>query len=309
MAVASAAQTPVGALAVDEGQGDQYGWAVDYETAATARARALGECGCGLLGGSDVRAVCGLRRLRFPGRVRVHGSGLGLQRPGGRGRSESRPVGAARDSGGAAGPGLRPWWRGRDVRPSYAGGDPELAERVTLPVSSRRTGLREKRMAGKTLAAAAAAAGMSERAARKWQSGALPSTAKAPRTWRPPGGPVRRRVAVGGRSAAGGRHRRTTAGADAVQGAVPAASGSLSAGAAADVAAAGPRLAGAVRSRQRGVLRGRWRSQGRPAAEQPWRHGKARTSCGNVSPSRRRAFHPASDRASAAYTAYRHHRR
>ena len=44
--------------------------------------------------------------------------------------------------------------------------------------------LREKRMAGKTLAAAAAAAGMSERAARKWQSGALPSTAKAPRTWR-----------------------------------------------------------------------------------------------------------------------------
>ena len=47
MAVASAAQTPVGALAVDEGQGDQYGWAVDYETAATARARTLGECGSG----------------------------------------------------------------------------------------------------------------------------------------------------------------------------------------------------------------------------------------------------------------------
>ena len=44
--------------------------------------------------------------------------------------------------------------------------------------------LREKRMAGKTLGAAAAAAGMSERAARKWQSGPLPSTAKAPRGWR-----------------------------------------------------------------------------------------------------------------------------
>ena len=44
--------------------------------------------------------------------------------------------------------------------------------------------LREKRMSGKTLAAAAAAAGMSERTARCWQSGALPSTAKAPRTWR-----------------------------------------------------------------------------------------------------------------------------
>ena len=47
MAVASAAQTPVGALAVDARQGDQYGWAVDYETAAAARARALGECGSG----------------------------------------------------------------------------------------------------------------------------------------------------------------------------------------------------------------------------------------------------------------------
>ena len=35
-------------------------------------------------------------------------------------------------------------------------------------------------MAGKT----PAAAGMSERAARKWQSGLLPSTAKAPRWWR-----------------------------------------------------------------------------------------------------------------------------
>ena len=44
--------------------------------------------------------------------------------------------------------------------------------------------LRENRMSGKTLAAAAAAAGMSERTARTWQRGALPSTAKAPRTWR-----------------------------------------------------------------------------------------------------------------------------
>ena len=39
-------------------------------------------------------------------------------------------------------------------------------------------------MSGKTLAAAAAAAGMSERTARQWQSGPLPSTAKAPRPWR-----------------------------------------------------------------------------------------------------------------------------
>ena len=41
------AQTLVGALAVDERQGDQYGWAVDYETAAAARQAALGECGSG----------------------------------------------------------------------------------------------------------------------------------------------------------------------------------------------------------------------------------------------------------------------
>ena len=43
----AAAQPPVGALAVDERQGDQYGWAVDYETAGAAQARALSECGGG----------------------------------------------------------------------------------------------------------------------------------------------------------------------------------------------------------------------------------------------------------------------
>ena len=46
-ALPAAAQAPVGALAVDERQGDQWGWAVDYATAAAARARALGECGPG----------------------------------------------------------------------------------------------------------------------------------------------------------------------------------------------------------------------------------------------------------------------
>ena len=69
------------------------------------------------------------------------------------------------------------------------------------------------------------------------------------------GGPVRRCVAVGGRATAGGRYRRPAAGADAVQSAVPAASGSLSGGAATDAPAAGPRLAGAVRPGPRGVLR------------------------------------------------------
>jgi len=44
--------------------------------------------------------------------------------------------------------------------------------------------LRKKRMAGETLEAAAAAAGMSERTGRKWQRGALPSATKTPRGWR-----------------------------------------------------------------------------------------------------------------------------
>ena len=47
VAAAAGAQTPVGALAIDERRGDQYGWAVDYETPAAARAAALRECGAG----------------------------------------------------------------------------------------------------------------------------------------------------------------------------------------------------------------------------------------------------------------------
>ena len=45
LAASAAAQTPVGALAIDEGQGDQYGWAVDYETVGAARQGALSEYG------------------------------------------------------------------------------------------------------------------------------------------------------------------------------------------------------------------------------------------------------------------------
>ena len=44
-AASAAPQPPVGALAVDERQGDQWGWAVDYETAGAAHQRALSECG------------------------------------------------------------------------------------------------------------------------------------------------------------------------------------------------------------------------------------------------------------------------
>lgn len=44
--------------------------------------------------------------------------------------------------------------------------------------------LRKKRMEGKTLEAAASAAGMTEKTARKWAHGALPSATKTERTWR-----------------------------------------------------------------------------------------------------------------------------
>ena len=43
----TAAQSPVGALAIDERQGDQWGWAVDHETASAAQGMALQECGAG----------------------------------------------------------------------------------------------------------------------------------------------------------------------------------------------------------------------------------------------------------------------
>ena len=45
VAAPAVAQSPVGALAIDERQGDQWGWAVDYETAAAAQGMALQECG------------------------------------------------------------------------------------------------------------------------------------------------------------------------------------------------------------------------------------------------------------------------
>ena len=64
MAASAAAQTPVGALAIDERQGDQYGWAVDYETTGSAQAAALRECGSGcsvVLYVRALRGVCGGR--------------------------------------------------------------------------------------------------------------------------------------------------------------------------------------------------------------------------------------------------------
>ena len=45
--VPAIAQPRMGALAIDAQQGDQYGWAVDYETTTAARAAALRACGAG----------------------------------------------------------------------------------------------------------------------------------------------------------------------------------------------------------------------------------------------------------------------
>ena len=64
--------------------------------------------------------------------------------------------------------------------------------RVKLPVFPGRTGCNRRAGAAiareadgrEDVAAAAAAAGMGERTAHRWQRGALPSAAKAPRTWR-----------------------------------------------------------------------------------------------------------------------------
>ena len=47
LASAAAAQSLVGALAIDDRRGDGWGWAVDYETAAAAQSAALRECGAG----------------------------------------------------------------------------------------------------------------------------------------------------------------------------------------------------------------------------------------------------------------------
>ena len=47
VAAPAVAQSPVGALAIDERRGDQYGWAVDFETAAAAQEMALQKCGPG----------------------------------------------------------------------------------------------------------------------------------------------------------------------------------------------------------------------------------------------------------------------
>ena len=154
-ALSVAAQTPVGALAVDERQGDQYGWAVDYETVSAAQAQGAAGMRRGMLGGADVRPLCGLRGrpgrrqhggglggivrfggrgpaggavgVRLEGRFGMYGPRMGLQRLGGRGGTASEPGRAATDPAGSPGGGLRSRRRRRPVRSANAGGDSELA--------------------------------------------------------------------------------------------------------------------------------------------------------------------------------------
>ena len=115
-----AAQPPVGALAIDERGGDQYGWAVDYETAAAARA--LSECGAGCAvvltfgrcvayaadqgRGQHGRGLGGIVRVvgrcapggaggvQLAGRLELHRPGVGLQRPRVGGGAGSGPSGS-----------------------------------------------------------------------------------------------------------------------------------------------------------------------------------------------------------------------
>ena len=68
----------------------------------------------------------GVRLARWLG---LHGPGVGLQRPGGRGGAGSEPARPAADSAGPAVGRLRPWGSGRCVRSADAGGDSELCSR------------------------------------------------------------------------------------------------------------------------------------------------------------------------------------
>ena len=61
-------------LGIDERQGDQYGWALDYETADARASGGAGGVWLGLLGGAGVRAVRGLRGRSGCGQ---HRGGLG----------------------------------------------------------------------------------------------------------------------------------------------------------------------------------------------------------------------------------------
>ena len=155
MAVDSAAQAPVGALTIDERQSDQWGWAVDYETAAAAQERALGECGPGCsvvltfgrcaayaadqdadstaVGWAEAYASADDARQAALAECRSRGGGSGcIVRAWAatarcRGGAESGLGGPASDPAGSDGRGVRPWRCGRPVRSSDARGDTAVA--------------------------------------------------------------------------------------------------------------------------------------------------------------------------------------
>ena len=166
-----AAQAPVDALAVDKRQGDQLGWAVDYETALADRERALSEFGLGCSvvltfqrcaayaadqdsehGGGLGRVVLGdPRAAGSAGGVWLTWRLLGLHRPGGGGgESGPGPCRASRDSGGLAGRRLRRACSGRD-----AAGSSDTCCDPTLARGSRATGY----LAGASVAVLRPAAG------------------------------------------------------------------------------------------------------------------------------------------------------
>ena len=178
-AVSAGGQTPVGALAIDERQDDQYGWAVDYETAAAARAAALRECGsgcsvvltfdrCGAYAADQdanstavgwaesYDSAASARQAALSECSSRGGSECAVRVWGCNGPVAEEGLGldqAARraDPVGPADGGLQLWWRGRSLRSADACGDSELAigargtdDRVSGRPASRRVARQER---------------------------------------------------------------------------------------------------------------------------------------------------------------------
>ena len=152
----AAAQTPIGALAIDEQQGDPVWLGGGLRDGGRRSGERVGGVRHGLLGGADVPTLRGLRGgsgrgqhgsglggivwlvgrgstggalgMQLAWRHGLPRSGVGLQRAGGRGGSGPRPGGASADSAGSSGGGLRPWRCGRLVGASDAVSDSALVD-------------------------------------------------------------------------------------------------------------------------------------------------------------------------------------
>ena len=92
--------------------------------------------------------------------------------------------------------------------------DPESSETARFPRGGRvghgcvGSAIARETDVGENVAAAAGMTAEAEGTARHWQSDPLSSAAKTLRTWRTREDTVRRRVAVGGGAAVGGRYGR-----------------------------------------------------------------------------------------------------